>query len=468
MRLRLLLPFCFLALAALACDDVTYYDTRYVSSVAADAERPGYVHVQVAEMVGWYGETLVTETAYESQDYGASWQPVEAAPKTAEPAYSLRWSGEQLMLDGAFVWAFPRAGFRDFFYDTANIGDDSSTIDYFVPNMGDAANAVSGDTLYVSAGTEGLLVGPAPNSGSNRAWELRQNIPVLRPLPMGFSNPLTLAGVILAALLIPPLPLLHAFLLSRIWRYLMPARLAWRRALRLSLAFAGLAAAGILLWLLPFGLALDHWQLALAIGSIVVAVSVWRTVQYARAAGMNTRLAGGMALLFASVVPAGALAVWGLWWAVGIIVIGGGGMGWLAERQLRANGLIADPPTARATWQVDRMALEGFFISAIVIISAMIASGFVRAFIDYRTQDAMLLPLIIAGGILLCVVINVRFATRIKTLTASSAEVGTRPTRISTTLVGVVMAAGGTALFAVAVFIGQMGAASWFSNLMSP
>ena len=390
MPLRLLIPFIMLALAALACDGVSY-NTIYVADVSSDPTQPGHVQVHVEQNVG-NSIDGVTHRYFASTDYGQTWTPTEAFDP-AENALPLAWNGEQLEQNGRVLWMFPRAGFRSFFYEWTDDGSDS-VIDYFVLPGFNASNAVSGDVLYVSAGTEGILVGPAPGNASSRAWELRQNIPGLRPLPLGFGDPGTVAGVVLAALMIPPLPFIHAYLLSRVWRYLMPAADAWRKALRLSLAFAALAVIAILLWIVPTSFDIGFYPMAITVAIIVVVVSIIMTVRHARGAGViGGRLwwAGRAAALVASLVPLGVLAVWWLWWLVALLVFGDMTMWALADRHLLRNGIISDPPKPIMHWRTDRLALVSMLIGFIVAAPLVITIAFGRSLlrIDYRLETAV-------------------------------------------------------------------------------
>jgi hypothetical protein len=485
MRPELLLPFLLLALAALACDGGVSYNTIYVAAVDADADQPGQVRIIVRELVGFVSSDYTadddpttassslreTDTFYESTDYGRTWTATDPfdvpAPSIdiSEQGYSALFGGES--------WVFPRAGFREFFY-TNSSGDTGDTIDYFVVGQGGYHNRVAGDTIYISMGTEGILVGPAPGSPSSRDWELRQNIPGLRALPLNFSDPLTVAGVVLAALLFPPLPFIHAYLLSRVWRYLMPAADAWRKALRLSLAFAALGAIGIILWIVPATFDIGFYPMAITVAIIVVVVSIMMTVRHARAAGLRSGgvwRAGIVSSLVALLVPMGVLSVWVLWWFIALLVGGYMTMWALANGHLRRNTIVTDPAKPIMHWWTDRLALEGMLLSAFPIFLGVLMYFF-RSSIISRFGFQMQSVIEVVGIVLLLAltIILLRWHLgRRGRLLCTTTGVNQAYQSLGTVVTGIWLLFwwAFAATSSSALFIAQLSASGWFYDLMT-
>jgi MFS family permease len=471
MRLKLLLPFLMLVLAALACDDVLYYDTVYIAGVEADPAQPGHARALVRQQVGFEPEFTLTDTVVETTDFGVTWSLSAADFEMAEPAYPLSWRGDTLVHDGQPLWEFPRAGFREFFYEWTDDGD-NTVISTYRLYLGRAHNAAVGDVLVVSAGTEGVVFGRVPGSGTPGDWVLRQNLPGLRPLPLRFVNPLDVAGVIVAALLLPPLPLIHAYLLSRVWRYLMPARDAWRRALRLSLGFAALAAAAITLWVVQDAFDIRFVPMALVVGAVVAGVSTAVTAHYARAAngsGGAVWRATAAALVLSALVPLGVLAVWWLWWAVALVVLGYAALAWLARRHLRQNRLLDDPPTPAHHWRSDRMALEALAICVAIPVAIWAVFSSVLSQLSFSLRDFSVVLYVLVAGALIALVLRARFDRQGRTLHATL-----HPDAVyspSGWVYPAIAAVGWVALSGVlslALFVAQLAAANWFQSLMRP
>jgi hypothetical protein len=100
---------------------------------------------------------------------------------------------------------------------------DDLTLNNFELAKDNPSNSAAADTVYVAMGTEGVLVGSTPGSSSDQPWRLTgTGIDLLNPLPLTLTDPLAVLGVILLALLVPPLPWIHAYLLSRVWVNLLP------------------------------------------------------------------------------------------------------------------------------------------------------------------------------------------------------------------------------------------------------
>ena len=475
MRLRLLLPFITLLLAALACDE-SYgisYNTIFVEAIAADTNQPGSARIHVREMVGSVSgddtsSLRVTDTYFSTTDYGLTWTPLPEPFEPPESALPLAWWGGTLFYDEQPLWSYPRANFREFFYTQANASFEiSPTITTFELDMGEAHNAIAGDVIYISLGTEGMLVGPAPGSSTERPWTIQQNIPGLRALPLRFTDPLAVVGVILMALLLPPLPLIHAYLLSRVWRYFMPVRTAWRLAWRLSLWFAWVAGAGIAIWIVPLTFDIGYVPLVVGVGSIVIVTGTAITVLHARDAGFSARRqwqAGITALFVSAIVPVGVLAIWMAWWAISLLLGGYIGMAWLSRYALRRNGLVTDLPTPLMHWRVDRIAMDSTVLTGSMVFLAWLLVSFYVG----RTRSALELPVTIGLFILAVVMLRERINRYVRLLhhNAGIAQPFRALSWLSPAIglgVWLIIAACATTV----TFIGQAYAAGWFTDWLS-
>ena len=345
MKHRWLIPVLFLILAALACDDGYVYDPIRVQQVTADSSTPGHAYALV-------GNTD-TSAVYETDDYGEHWRRSEYVfPDEVRNSYTLRFSDATLFLDSATLWRYPRSTFRSFFVDDVGVEPAFSLASY------SPSNSASGDALYVAMGTEGVLVGPAPSSSLEREWVLTANgIDLLDPIPLTLTNPLAVLGVIALALLVPPLPLLHSYILSRVWAYILPRQLAWRYALATAGGLSLLAAVGVGLWLT--NIELEYGWIVGGMTVITAVSGVGLTWYFAREravpAGLRNRLL--MAALFASlIVPTGVIGVFVLWWLIFLIVFG-----YRAYSDLYFRGIVGDKRKAknkRQQWLIDRLTAE--------------------------------------------------------------------------------------------------------------
>jgi hypothetical protein len=476
MRLRLLLPFVMLCLAALACDGGISYDTVFVRAISADPAQPDHIRVLVDSMQGWSGDETMegdvqtTSIAFVTTDGGQSWTQTEAFEPT-DPALLLEWQGERLLDNDAPIWTFPRAGFRQFFYEWTNTSD-GDTIDRFVLRQGGAHNIIVGDALFVSLGTEGVLLLPTPGSASTLAPEMWQNIPGLRPLPLGFRDPLSVIGVILAALVVPPLVFIHAYVLSRVWRYLMPAPDAWRKALRLSLIFALVAAIGIALWIVPTSFDITFAGLVVGVGGIVVIGGVIATVLHARAAGVRngtTWRAGIAAALVSLLVPIGVGGVWMTWWAVILLVVGYALLARIVEMHLRANDIISQPAKSEMSWAVDSAVLRAMMVLLGISIFFAIGTSFLRFRVSFDGSGLFELfngiALLIVSTLIIRTLFNRHAQHWRARITPSSDLQPANAAQIGAGIVGWVVFSG---VAAYLLLITQIAVAGWFNTLMTP
>jgi hypothetical protein len=286
---RLLIPLFFMALAALACD-APVYDVPRILGVSADAETAGKVYAEVGNSEA--------RAAYVSQDYGRTWQrTAEAVETNYNEDYSMQ--GDTLYYEGNGIWLFPRPTFRFFF-----LNDEDR--EYFaLPLWSQVSASEAHGVLYVGMGTEGVLIFTAPGE-----WHLSaEGIDRLDPIPLTITDPPTLAGIIALALLIPPLGLLHAYLLTRVWLYALPSAKAWRVALTATGIITLLAVVAIVVWLTdartdyyPVVAVMTLVTVILSVGAALIAVPEQRARQLA-----------WRTALVSLVVPAGVASIWWGW-----------------------------------------------------------------------------------------------------------------------------------------------------------
>jgi hypothetical protein len=467
-----LIPILMLILAAIACDDYVFYDLTSVERVVADPDTPGraFALVQHRRSEPNSEIELADELIYVTDNYGETWRSFDGdLPEAEVQALPLTMSSENLHLESILLWQFPRPQFRYFFFE-----QDGSEIKYFqLPYQ--PSNSLQGDVLYVAMGTEGVLVGPAPASASPRAWTLTNaGMDALRPLQLTITDPNEMLGIILLALLVPPLPILHSYLLSRVWVYLMPERRAWQMGLIIAFELAIVAAVAIALWLTQ--ISIDYYPMVAVVTALVVVEGVIMTWVFAQQAGVNSytrnRLLTATALV-SLLVPAGVATIWTGWWAVGLVIIGYACLAYAARHFLAKQGAITTPLKNDARWQVDRLAIEGVIIGAATLglggmtIFIGISSVFARVFNSYTVsswmQPFLLIGLVLVGAWL----ISRRFSARARHLTHTDADEPLRPAWARTAL-SVLAWAFIAVVFAGGVFGLQSQAYDWFTTLITP
>ncbi|MCB9450565.1 MAG: hypothetical protein H6672_03955 [Anaerolineaceae bacterium] len=450
-RYRWWLPLLMLVLAALACDP-PYYDPIHVQGVRADPDTPGQALAQVGNVeTGW--------TFYQTDDYGQTWHAAEQGFNGDDPngvQLSMGYD-ETLMLNGRTLWTFPRQTYRYFFLD-----DQYS--EYFkLPILsGIIEGSATEDTLYVPMGTEGVLVGPMPGTNSARQWVLTANgIDLLDLLPLTITDPATVALIVLLALAVPPLALIHAYLLSRVWVYLLPPKAARRYALITSFALAGLAAVAVVIWLT--NIFTTYTDIVATITLIVVAVDLGVTHRLAQQQDITGKthrrllIAAGVLSL---VVPAGVATIWWLWWAVFFLVFG------FATFQETLNDYVfrasAEPPAYHQRWLIDRLALEMFLET--------LASGAVLLFLGYLMTLFVQMPeAILLLGVLLIILGAIPLSNYIAERTRKISDLPQpkeNPKFWRTLAVALFGWVGGSVFASLATFIGQGWAYDWFTTLL--
>ncbi len=362
-----LIPLVMLALAILACDDV-YIPPPSIDRVEAQAGTPGRAYARVIHIGLDYkssdadaGDTVV----YETDNYGSDWRPSEHVfAEAASNSYPMIMSGESLKLNGRAIWSFPRPIFRSIFYDGSNVG----TMNQVTLPYSDVSNSAAGDNVYIAMGTEGVLVGTLDANGLAPDWHLGANgMDALAPLPLTISEPSIIVGIVLLILLVPPFALIHAYLLQRIWAYVLPAAEARRMALKVTAGLVLLAIIGSIYWLTNDRI--DLYQVIGVLTLITVIVGLTVTVQLAQQAQVSNytrnRLAVA-ALLLSLVVPGGVAAIFAMWWLVFGLVFGY----WAYQRVYRRyfNEAAPTPEGRVQRWRVDRLALEMVLIFGVGLV----------------------------------------------------------------------------------------------------
>lgn len=467
-----LLPILMLILAAIACDDYVFYNLTSVERVVADPDTPGRVFALVQHRRSEPNSEmeLADELIYVTDNYGETWRGFDGDLPAAEvQALPLTMSSENLRLESILLWQFPRPQFRYFFFE-----QDDSEIKYFqLPYQ--PSNSLQGDVLYVAMGTEGVLVGPAPASTSSRAWTLTNaGMDALRPLQLTITDPNEMLGIILLALLVPPLPILHAYLLSRVWVYLMPEKRAWQMGLIIAFELAIVAAVAIALWLTQ--VSIDYYPMVAVVTALVVVEGVIMTWVFAQQAGVSSYTRNRLLIATALVsllVPAGVAAIWTGWWAVGLVIIGYACLYYLARHHLEKYGVLTTPLKNDSRWHIDRLALEGLIIGVLTLVMGLfgiygIVGGLMwRVFEGYETWD-WLQPLLQIGLLVVGAwLINRRIVSRSLALANIKPDDAPRPAWVRAAL-SVLSWALFVAVFAGGVFSLQAGAYGWFTTLITP
>ncbi len=430
---RWLIPLVFLVLAALACDN-PHYDPPRVLGVLADPETAGQVYAAVG--------TSESRATYVSRDYGRSWQLSDREVETGyAEGYSMQ--GDNLYSDGAIIWSFPRPTFRFFF-----LSDENHQV-FALPGSRVSASEAHG-VLYVGMGTEGVLTFSQPNDAPSGGWSLSaEGITPLKPLPLTITEPPTLAGIIALALLIPPLPLLHAYLLSRVWLYAVPGRRAWRAALLVTLLLTLLAALAVVVWLTDART--EYYPVVAVMSLICVLAGVAASLSLAPS--QQAWWLAKRAALVSLIVPIGVASIWWGWLLIVPAVACFAIYRYAFSRELSASESLT-PGT------LDRLALTslGLLLSGVFVVGLLLF-GFGNLG-SWRDVGLFLVWLIFAWFS-----IRVLFSHISRYLAARSIMTRSLRKTISiTTILCYVLAP----LLAFAVFYGQAAAYDWFTTLLVP
>ena len=378
-----LIPLVMLAIAMLACDEV-YVPPPMVDRVEADAESQGRAYARVINIGLDYNSAStarVGETqGYETNDYGADWQRSEHEfAEKATNSFPMTMYGEALDLNGYTVWAFPRPIFRGIFYDDSGV---PSTARFQLPD-GFVSNNAQGNILYVAMGTQGVLIAKLSGNGFAPDWKLStKGLDALTPLPLNITNPSALLGIIALILFVPPFALIHAYLLQRVWVYVLPAQQAQSMALKVTAALVVLAIIGSVLWLTSDRI--DLYEVLGVLTAITVLVGVTATILLTQRAGVTeytrNRLAGA-AFFVSLIVPGAVAALFAMWW----LVFGAVFCYWAYQRtywRFIKNDKLS-PQSRIQRWRADRLAIEMLLIVAVGAVAIFLQVAFAQGFL-YR------------------------------------------------------------------------------------
>jgi hypothetical protein len=473
-----------LALATLACDD-GWPTLAYVKAVQADPQRPGTAYALIANVRDMAASASAnasssgfTEVVYETRDAGQTWQPSEYRfPNDAPPPASLAISmqAEALWIAQDDVWRFPRATFRSIFHAEAY------GYLYQLP-YGQVSNSLGDRALYVAMGTEGVLVGRFDDEDTVKrgAWhQLRwglgaSGIRELNPIKLTFTNPQQIGAVILAALLFPPLVMIHSYVLRRVWGYAVRDEDAGHWALYVSLGLALAAGLSIAIWLVDVNLDFYPMVGVMTVVTVIAGLVTAFRLTHARPPAVRRWVLAATALA-SLIVPSGVAALWFLWPPILMLV-----WGYYIYRRLYADRLsiyldkIAYP---RPRWLLDRLTLQTI-AAGVLCAMAMLVVAWLGLVLPVRSSADTWLALI---ATVLLAVIGIVAAVRahanallMRLLTAhphpapSPAPTSSVPLPLgwSVHVNAVALWLLGTAIFSGVVFFAQSSVYSWFQTLL--
>jgi len=360
-----LLPLIMLALAALACDeDSGRFFPATVMKVAADSSVAGTAYAWVETQHHSFPNDPPSEeiphVIYETGDYGQNWHvTTQGWPDTPPEVLSAAMHGEDLYIADKLVWSFPRPVFRSIF-TSHTTGSDAFQLPATNLPLGAAFSPADPSVLYILMGTEGVLVGPNPNSPgvASRPWTLTHNgMTDLHPhtLMINASN----GSVFFAVGAIVALPfLLYAWLLTQVWRYSFPANEQHRAS---ALASALSIVLGVIAWLAVCVWLLDdriEVSLVMATASVFIMmisssglIAIWlaRNRHFTNAFTLRLAFATGLLSLIIPLGIIGSLPAW--------VLIIFGVIGFMFYRGCTSRYLERRSMTI-TQWSLDRLAME--------------------------------------------------------------------------------------------------------------
>jgi hypothetical protein len=202
------------------------------------------------------------------------------------------------------------------------------------------------------------------------------------------ASPISTLATILLALLIPPLPLIHSWLLAQVYRYAFQPgeKQAWHRLSRMITgAISVCAAVAIALWYTDLRVTFIRIVMVMTLICVVLGIggAVWiaRERQFSRRFTLLIALAAGLVSL---IIPAGVVGVQSTWPVVFTGIVGYWYIRHENEQYLERNY------AALTNWQIDSIALGGMAAALMCLIG--FGAGILLV---VRIQDA--LPLFFIG-----------------------------------------------------------------------
>lgn len=344
-----------------------YTDNWSVCRVETNATFPERAYIQLHRYgcYGYYNDPI----AYETRDFGETWQRSdykftgEAWSPSTTQLDGLAMVGEELFYNERKVWGFSRRWFRTFF---TQYGAYSSP--YYAQY---SQNAVSGDQVYVALGQHGVLIIPNPQlTLDTNGWRISNTgIAELVPKPLTITHPFIVLMIIALALLIPPLPWFHAWLLGQVWSYAVPdddRDVAFHLSFITAVEISVVAVFAIILWL--GYIEIDFYEIVGLMTLVTVGISVSQAVQLGKrfdlAAHQVKRLAIATGIV-SLIVPIGvATTPFGFGWPVIITLVSG----FIIYRRILTNYrnyMLID----MSRWQIDRVAVEMVALVAVAVVT---------------------------------------------------------------------------------------------------
>lgn len=349
---RLMIPLVALALAMLACDHPTVIPAG-VLRVYADAEQPAiaYAEVQSRGIIRFEGMIDDAEyQVYRTDDYGETWQRSDTQfPEIQSESLPLRVGRTDLRYEQQVLWSIPqRETFRFVFLNDA-LDRTSPQPFWALRGVITPSNSLAGDILYVAMGSQGILVLPAPGSAASFEPRLSaEGIDLMQPV-LTINDPFKVSSIILLGLLVPPLPLIHAYLLSRVWRYVAPTQ-AFRWALVTSGGLAVCAAFAINAWVTNIQIEFEPMVVVMTLLCVAFGVIGALLLPGKRKFHFRLLIVLGSALVSLPV----PFAVSTLYWGWYLVVAGLCGY-YLLRRSIIGSLSVND---IHAEWLLDRGAIE--------------------------------------------------------------------------------------------------------------
>ncbi len=246
-------------------------------------------------------------------------------------------------------------------------------------------------------GNYGVLVGPNPPTSNIRPWVISHDGIEGIVSPLTLTDPILIVTIIALGLLIPPLTILHAWLIGQAYRYAFPIgepEGAFNLALKVSGAITVCAAVAIFIWLTQE--VIDFYLIVGVMTAITLLLSAGTIAVFVHRQGFTSgfilriELATGLLSL---IVPIGVTStLYEVGWPIILTLI----IGFICYRQGLSTHL--ENQSARTTlWQTDRLALELLILFLVMLLPLSALVFFVnRLFVPGAVASwaSFLVPLI--------------------------------------------------------------------------